>query len=52
MTNQNLLLTAGTAALFYYFFILKKANHETPTDELELTLDKLIFEINQLNNQI
>ena len=48
MTNENLLLTAGTAALFYYFFILKKE----PTDELELTLDKLIFEINQLNNTI
>ena len=56
MTTENLLLTAGTAVLFYYCFFHKKANNSNSTltknDELELTLDNLITQINHLNNQI
>jgi len=59
MTNENLLLTASVATLFYYFLIyspnesnINQNSPQTANTELELILDKLITEIQQLTNQI
>jgi hypothetical protein len=54
MTTEHLLLTTGAIAFCYYWIYLNKpAPTNTTTDEqAELTLDKLITEINQLNTQI